>query len=76
MGVYRRQIKAAEAVGDREALKEWADRKEMVAKSASDLDKHERQRGRRLPLYDGKETGLRPLGGSSYRCSTVSGSDR
>ncbi|MER7246187.1 cell division protein FtsK [Kribbella sp. NPDC000426] len=30
MGVYRRQIKAAEAVGDREALKEWADRKEMA----------------------------------------------
>jgi S-DNA-T family DNA segregation ATPase FtsK/SpoIIIE len=30
MGVYRRQIKAAEAAGDREALKEWADRKEMA----------------------------------------------
>lgn len=29
-GVYRRQMKAAEAVGDREALKEWADRKEMA----------------------------------------------
>ncbi|TDO35882.1 S-DNA-T family DNA segregation ATPase FtsK/SpoIIIE [Kribbella sp. VKM Ac-2527] len=30
MGVYRRQIKAAEAAGDREELKEWADRKEMA----------------------------------------------
>jgi S-DNA-T family DNA segregation ATPase FtsK/SpoIIIE len=30
MGVYRRQIKAAEAVGDREALKEWTDRKESA----------------------------------------------
>ncbi len=30
MGVYRRQIKAAEAVGDREELKEWTDRKEMA----------------------------------------------
>ncbi|MFI6680150.1 cell division protein FtsK [Kribbella sp. NPDC050470] len=30
MGVYRRQIKAAEAVGDREELKEWIDRKEMA----------------------------------------------
>jgi S-DNA-T family DNA segregation ATPase FtsK/SpoIIIE len=30
MGVYRRQIKAAEANGDRDALKEWADRKEMA----------------------------------------------
>jgi S-DNA-T family DNA segregation ATPase FtsK/SpoIIIE len=30
MGTYRRQIKAAEAVGDREELKEWTDRKEMA----------------------------------------------
>ena len=30
MGIYRRQIKAAEAVGDREELKEWTDRKEMA----------------------------------------------
>ncbi|GAA0573327.1 cell division protein FtsK [Kribbella sandramycini] len=29
-GVYRRQIKAAEAVGDREELKEWTDRKEAA----------------------------------------------
>ncbi|GAA2843500.1 cell division protein FtsK [Kribbella solani] len=29
-GVYRRQIKAAEAVGDREELKEWTDRKESA----------------------------------------------
>lgn len=28
MGVYRRQVKAAEAAGDREALAEWLDRKE------------------------------------------------
>ncbi|HJQ48285.1 MAG TPA: cell division protein FtsK [Amycolatopsis sp.] len=31
MGVYRRQIKAAEAVGDREALAEWMERKEAAA---------------------------------------------
>ncbi|TCC10906.1 cell division protein FtsK [Kribbella soli] len=30
MGVYRRQIKAAEAVGDREELKQWTDRKEAA----------------------------------------------
>ncbi|MGL5823374.1 MAG: hypothetical protein ACRCYU_00695, partial [Nocardioides sp.] len=30
MGTYRRQIKAAEAVGDREELKEWIDRKELA----------------------------------------------
>ncbi|MET9269796.1 cell division protein FtsK [Kribbella sp. NPDC003557] len=30
MGVYRRQIKAAEAVGDREELKQWTDRKESA----------------------------------------------
>ncbi|WP_020388980.1 cell division protein FtsK [Kribbella catacumbae] len=30
MGTYRRQIKAAEAVGDREELKEWTDRKAMA----------------------------------------------
>ncbi|WP_433010315.1 cell division protein FtsK [Kribbella sp. CA-294648] len=30
MGTYRRQIKAAEAVGDRGELKEWTDRKEMA----------------------------------------------
>ncbi|GAA3576937.1 cell division protein FtsK [Kribbella ginsengisoli] len=29
-GMYRRQMKAAEAAGDREALREWADRKEMA----------------------------------------------
>ncbi|NEA33099.1 FtsK/SpoIIIE domain-containing protein [Streptomyces sp. SID13031] len=29
-GTYRRQMRAAEAAGDREALKEWADRKEMA----------------------------------------------
>ena len=31
MGVYRRQIKAAEAVGDREALAEWTERKEQAS---------------------------------------------
>ncbi|WP_431901296.1 cell division protein FtsK [Amycolatopsis thermoflava] len=31
MGVYRRQIKAAEAMGDREALAEWTERKEAAA---------------------------------------------
>ncbi|WAL65604.1 cell division protein FtsK [Amycolatopsis cynarae] len=31
MGVYRRQIKAAEAMGDREALAEWTERKEASA---------------------------------------------
>ncbi|WP_229857626.1 cell division protein FtsK [Amycolatopsis acidiphila] len=31
MGVYRRQIKAAEAIGDREALAEWMERKEAAA---------------------------------------------
>jgi S-DNA-T family DNA segregation ATPase FtsK/SpoIIIE len=30
MGVYRRQIRAAEAMGDRELLAEWADRKQQV----------------------------------------------
>ncbi|MEI8411450.1 MULTISPECIES: cell division protein FtsK [unclassified Kribbella] len=30
MGVYRRQIKAAESVGDREELKQWTDRKESA----------------------------------------------
>ncbi|MEU4672434.1 cell division protein FtsK [Amycolatopsis sp. NPDC023774] len=30
MGVYRRQIKAAEAVGDREQVKEWLERMETV----------------------------------------------
>src|SRR5690606_38510505 len=30
MGTYRRQIRAAEAVGDREALGEWLDRKERA----------------------------------------------
>ena len=35
MGVYRRQIKAAEAVGDREELKEWTDRKETADRAAA-----------------------------------------
>ncbi|MET8050548.1 zonular occludens toxin domain-containing protein [Streptosporangium sp. NPDC005286] len=30
LGVYRRQIRAAEAAGDREALAEWVDRKEKA----------------------------------------------
>ncbi|MFC5996974.1 cell division protein FtsK [Pseudonocardia hispaniensis] len=33
MGVYRRQIRAAEAAGDREALAEWVDRRERAAKA-------------------------------------------
>ncbi|MGI8817456.1 MAG: cell division protein FtsK [Pseudonocardia sp.] len=31
MGVYRRQIRASEAAGDREALADWTDRKEAAA---------------------------------------------
>ncbi|MGW7534716.1 cell division protein FtsK [Amycolatopsis sp. NPDC054798] len=33
MGVYRRQVKAAEATGDREQVREWLDRMEQVKES-------------------------------------------
>ena len=34
MGVYRRQIKAAEATGNQELLQEWTERKEAAATNA------------------------------------------
>ncbi|MFE7201908.1 cell division protein FtsK [Pseudonocardia alni] len=37
MGVYRRQIRAAEAAGDRERLAEWVERKEKAAERRHDV---------------------------------------